>query len=177
MTVAPYAGSIEAERFRQVMSALAAGVSVVTTLDSDGQPRGLTTTAVTSVSLEPPLVLVCVGWDSRTLPAIKASGRFAVNFISAAATGLAVAFASKAEDKFERARWRHGRHGSPILADDAVAWIECRVESEIEAGDHVVLIAHVEHGDLELEEPPLTYFQRRFGTWASHDHVEERSTR
>lgn len=169
MTIAPHPGSIEVDRFRSVMSALAAGVGVVTAFDADGVPRGLTTTAITSVSLEPPLVLVCVGWESRTLPAIKSSGRFAVNFVAAAAAHIAALFASKAEDKFEQARWRPGRHGSPILEDDAVAWIECRVESEIEAGDHVVFIGHVEYGDSAPHELPLTYFQRRYGTWTAHE--------
>ncbi len=177
MTVAAYHATIEGERFRDVMAALAAGVAVVTTLDDTGEPRGLTTTAVTSVSLDPPLVLVCVGRDSRTLPALRSSGRFAVNFVGAPSVALAALFASKDEAKFERAHWRPGRHGSPILEEDAVAWLECRVVSEIEAGDHAVLIAHVEHGESPSDELPLMYFQRRYGTWASHDAADERSPR
>jgi flavin reductase (NADH) len=167
MTAVAAAASIEETRFRRVMASLAAGVAVVTTIDLDGVPRGLTTTALTSVSLEPPLVLVCVGLESRTLPALRSSGRFAINLVHAAASELAARFASKAEDKFAESTWRPGVHGSPLLHEDVVAWLECRVEREIEAGDHVVFLAHVEHGDThDTELRPLTYYQRRFGTWA-----------
>jgi len=166
MTVAPLAPSFAADAFRQIMAALAAGVSVVTAVDAAGEPRGLTTTAVTGVSADPPLLLVCVAHDSRTLPAIRHSRRFAVNLMHAAAGETALRFASKAEDKFEGRAWRLGRHGSPLLHEDALAWAECRVEQEIEAGDHVVLIGSVEHGTaVEDELAPLTYFRRSFGTW------------
>ena len=174
MTVVSASASIEQESFRRVLAAFAAGVAVVTTIDADGEPRGLTTTALTSVSLNPPLVLVCVGVESRTLPAIRHSGRFAVNLVDASAIELATRFASKDEDKFSDAAWRGGVYGSPVLHDDAVAWLECRLEREIEAGDHVVLIGHVEHGDATDDvRSPLTYYQRRFGTWASHEESEQ----
>ncbi len=167
MTIAPAPTSIDAAEFRRVMSTLAAGVAVVTTIDADGEPRGLTTTALTSVSLDPPLVLVCVGLESRTLPALRHSRRFAVNLVHASALEIAARFASKEEDKFSASAWRPGLYGSPLLHEDVVAWLECRVEREIEAGDHIVFIAHVEHGNAQADElRPLTYYQRRFGTWA-----------
>jgi flavin reductase (DIM6/NTAB) family NADH-FMN oxidoreductase RutF len=173
MTVMSVATSIEADAFRRVMAELAAGVAVVTTLDVDGEPRGLTTTALTSVSLEPPLVLVCIGSESRTLPALRASGHFVVNLVHSAAIKLAARFASKVEDKFAGSSWQPGLRGSPVLHEDVHAWLECRVEREIEAGDHVVLLGHVEHGDVfddRLE--PLTYYRRRFGTWAPESPTE-----
>ncbi len=167
MTAVATSPSIEAAHFRRVMASLAAGVAIVTTVDPDGEPRGLTTTALTSVSLDPPLVLVCVGLESRTLPALRASGRFAINLVHASAGDLAARFASKDEDKFAGSVWRSGVHGSPLLHEHVVAWLECRVEREIEAGDHVVFLGHVEHGDAQDDElRPLTYYQRRFGTWA-----------
>jgi flavin reductase ActVB len=167
MTTVHAPASIAETHFRRVMASLAAGVAVVTTVDAEGAPRGLTTTALTSVSLDPPLVLVCVGLESRTLPALRTSGRFAVNLVHASAVELAARFASKDEDKFAGSAWRPGVHGSPLLHEDVVAWLECRVVREIEAGDHVVLLGHVEHGDAADDElRPLTYYQRRFGTWA-----------
>jgi flavin reductase (DIM6/NTAB) family NADH-FMN oxidoreductase RutF len=167
MSVAPLASSFPAESFRQIMAALVAGVSVVTSVDSDGEPRGLTTTAVTSVSLDPPLLLVCVAHESRTLPAIRHSGRFAVNLMHDTADQTALRFASKLEGKFEGRAWRFGRYGNPLLHEDALAWAECRVEQEIDAGDHVVVIGRVEHGlAVEGERAPLTYFRRRFGSWS-----------
>ncbi|MES1246123.1 MAG: flavin reductase family protein [Actinomycetota bacterium] len=170
MTVAPASTGIGADVFRELMGALAAGVSVVTTVDADGAPRGLTTTAVTSVSADPPLLLVCVGVHSRTLPAIRASGRFAVNVMHEWAEETAARFASKVEEKFVGSAWRPGRYGCPLLHEETLAWAECRVEQEVEAGDHVVLIGRIEHGGAaELEHGPLTYYRRRFGTWISAD--------
>jgi flavin reductase (DIM6/NTAB) family NADH-FMN oxidoreductase RutF len=178
MTVAPIRHTSDVESFREVMAALAAGVAVVTTVDADGKPRGMTTTAVTSVSLEPPLLLVCAAHESRTLAAIRHSGRFAVNLIEAAACHVAVHFASKAPQKFGDSGWRTGRHGSPVLHEHVLAWAECRVEREIEAGDHVVLIGRVEHAAaVDDERAPLTYFRRRFGTWAQAEHTEQGDAR
>ncbi len=166
MTVTQLPASIAADVFRDVLATLAGGVAVVTTFDEDGVPRGLTTTAFASVSVDPPLVLVCIAHESRTLPAIRHSGRFAVNLVGEDAADLALRFASKEEDKFTGSSWRLGVHGSPVFHDHALAYLECRVEREIEAGDHVILLAHVEHGDASIDERvPLTYYRRRFGSW------------
>lgn len=170
MTVTPVSSRIEAADFRQVMAELAAGVAVVTTIDEDGEPRGLTTTALTSASLDPPLVLVCIGFESRSLPALRSSGHFAVNLVRADAAAIAVRFASKSPDKFADTTWRSARNGSPVLHDAAVAWLECRVEREIEVGDHAVFVGLVEHCDIHRESrSPLTYHRRRFGTWAPEE--------
>jgi flavin reductase (DIM6/NTAB) family NADH-FMN oxidoreductase RutF len=167
VTVAVASPRLGPDVLREIMASLAAGVSVVTTVGSDGQPCGLTTTAVTSVSAAPPLLLVCISRESRTLPAIRHSGRFAVNLVHAEARETALCFASKLEDKFSGRAWRYGRLGTPLLDEDVLAWAECRVEQEIEAGDHVVFIGGVEHGAAHGgERAPLTYFRRRFGTWA-----------
>jgi flavin reductase (DIM6/NTAB) family NADH-FMN oxidoreductase RutF len=168
MTIAPTRLPVDPDTFRRIMSALAGGVAVVTTVDEDGEPRGLTSTAVTAVSLDPPLLLACVGRFSRTLPAIRYSGRFTVNLIESEAAPVAVRFASKDDDKFADAVWRPGRNGCPVLHGHAIAWAECRVEREVEAGDHVIFIGAVEHGAVGgHEQAPLTYFRSRFGTWAS----------
>jgi flavin reductase (DIM6/NTAB) family NADH-FMN oxidoreductase RutF len=157
--------------FVQLMAAFAAGVAIVTALDEDGEPRGLTTTAVTSVSREPPLLLVCVDKASRTLPAIQYSGRFVVNFIDATHSGVALHFSSKVEDKFAQLGWRPGASGSPVLHEYSHAWAECRIDQEIDAGDHVVLIAEITHAAVadDLERLPLTYFRRSFGRFVASD--------
>jgi flavin reductase (DIM6/NTAB) family NADH-FMN oxidoreductase RutF len=160
--------AFDGEAFRDVMAALASGVAVVTTVDAEGTPRGLTTTAVTSVSVEPPLLLVCVGRESRTLPAIRHSRRFAVNIIDSASAPVAHHFASKAPDKFADAVWRPGANGCPLLHEHSVAWAECRTEREVEAGDHVVVIGRVDHGwSTGHERVPLTYLRRNYGAWAA----------
>jgi flavin reductase (DIM6/NTAB) family NADH-FMN oxidoreductase RutF len=154
----------------EVMASFAAGVAVVTALDQDGVPRGLTTTAVTSVSRNPPLLLVCVDRHSRTLPAIRHSGSFVVNFLDARHPDLARRFASKAEDKFAALTWLAGTNGAPVLHEHAHAWVDCRVEREIEAGDHVVVIGEIVHGAVsdDTGRRPLTYYGRSFGGFSPH---------
>ena len=138
---------VDRDTFVEIMASYPAGVAVVTTLDTDGTPRGLTTTAVSSVSAEPPLLLVCVDLTSRTLPALRAGGRFVVNFLREGRSELARLFASKAEDKFAGVEWRPSATGMPVLEADALAWAECVTVHEIEPGDHVVLLGQVEVGD------------------------------
>ncbi len=165
------ATSIDDALFVQVMSAFAAGVAVVTTTDENGLPRGLTTTAVTSVSRQPPLLLVCVDTGSRKLPAIRHTAGFVVNFIADAHADVALQFASKAEDKFGAIDWHEGANGAPVLHAHSHAWADCRVEQEIEAGDHVVFIAEVTHAGVADEEAghlPLTYYRRSFGRFVAH---------
>lgn len=170
MTMAADPKQIDGETFRRVMGAFPAGVAVVTAHDAWGRPRGLTTTAVTSVSLDPPLLLVCVDLNSRTLPAIRHTGGFAVNIIDARFADVAMVFASKVDDKFADLDWRLGVHGSPLLHDHSLAWAECRTERELVLGDHVVFVGEIVHGGTHVEERfPLTYFRRGFGRWIPDD--------
>jgi flavin reductase (DIM6/NTAB) family NADH-FMN oxidoreductase RutF len=158
---------MDAPTFFGIMSAFPTGVAVVTAVDAGGAPRGLTTNAVTSVSAEPPMLLVCVDKASRTLPALLAARRFAVNFVSTGRHDLAAAFASKADDKFAGVAWRPGETGAPLLVEDALAWAECETEQEIEAGDHWILVGRVVAGQPpDPEAVPLVYFRRAYGHFA-----------
>ena len=153
------------EDFFSIMSAFPTGVAIVTTLDERGEPKGLTTNAVCSVSAEPPLLLVSVDVGSRTLQALRHSKRFVVNFMSDRAGDLCALFASKSDDKFGGVRWEPGLGGLPLLAHDALACAECRTEQELEAGDHVVLIGLVESGrPPDPESVPILYYRRAYGT-------------
>ena len=107
--------AVERDDFFAIMSAFPTGVAIVTTLEPDGTPRGLTTNAVTSVSAEPPILLVCVDSDSRTLPALLHSKRFVVNFMRHDCAEICSLFASKADDKFSTVAWTPGLGGVPIL--------------------------------------------------------------
>src|SRR5215472_9890224 len=127
--------------FFAIMGAFPTGVGVVTTLDERGQARGLTSNALCSVSAEPALLLVCVDRHSNTLPALRHSKKFVVNYLSAGRGDLANLFASKEPDKFQNVSWRPGRNGMPWLHTDTIAHAECTVKSEIEAGDHLVFVA------------------------------------
>ena len=148
---------IDRQTFFDVMASFPSGVAIVTTTTGDGTPRGLTTTAVCSVSADPPTVLVSVDLGSRTLDALRERKAFAVNFIAAGRSDLCLLFASKERHKFERVTWESGASGLPLLHEDALAWAECTTLQEVEVGDHVVLIAQVESGGVRPElDPPLT---------------------
>jgi len=157
---------VDRDTFGEIMASYPAGVAIVTTLEADGTPRGLTTTAVSSVSAEPPLLLVCVDLMSRTLPALRA-GRFVVNFLREGRSELARMFASKRDDKFERVAWRASASGMPVLEDDALAWAECVTVHEFAAGDHFVLLGQIEEGAGAAadEDAPLMYYRRSWGVW------------
>ena len=159
--------TIERQAFFDVMASFPSGVAIVTTLDPDGTPRGLTTTAVCSVSADPPTVLVCVDLGSRTLAALRARREFVVNFVGAGRSELCLLFASKEEDKFADIEWRATTGGLPLLHEDVLAWAECTTVRELEIGDHVLLVAEVLDGDVQPElEPPLLYYRRSWGVWS-----------
>ena len=161
------------------MASFPSGVVIVTTLDPDDSPRGLTTTAVASVSADPPTVLVCVDLSSRTLAGLRARRRFVVNFMGDGRSHLCLLFASKAEDKFASVDWRPTGSGLPLLHRDVLAWAECAIVHDVEIGDHALLVAHVEDGDVQPElEAPLMYYRRSWGVWTpAHDPGEPRPER
>jgi flavin reductase (NADH) len=153
---------MDRETYLEIMRAFPTGVAVVTAIDEDGAPRGLTTNAVTSASAEPPLLLVCVDLESRTLPAIRHSGAFVVNFMAAETEDVCRLFASKAEDKFARLAWQSSARRLPVLHMHTLAWAECSVERELEIGDHAVFVGLVENGATTTERSPMAYFSRAF---------------
>ncbi|HKY23722.1 MAG TPA: flavin reductase family protein [Gaiella sp.] len=159
--------AIDRQSFFDVMASFPSGVAIVTTVSEDGTPRGLTTTAVCSVSADPPTVLVCVDLGSRTLAALRASRRFVVNFMGEGRSELCLLFASKEEDKFAKVAWRATTAGMPLLHEDVLAWAECATVHELEVGDHVLLVARVDDGGVQTElEPPLLYYRRSWGVWS-----------
>jgi flavin reductase (DIM6/NTAB) family NADH-FMN oxidoreductase RutF len=155
------ATAVDPARYREVSGHFPTGVAIVTADGPDG-PAGLTTNAVTSVSLEPVLLLVCFDNDSRTLPVVEAAGRFAVNVLRAGDEELARIFASKrvSREKFEAVTHRVA-HGVPVL-DDALAWLACDLEQLHPAGDHTIGIGRVTHVDLDPDGEPLVFYRGRF---------------
>ncbi|HET7095726.1 MAG TPA: flavin reductase family protein [Thermomicrobiales bacterium] len=150
--------------FFATMGAFPTGVTVVTSIDEYGHPRGLTCNAFSSVSADPPLLMACLDHRSSSLDAIRESGRFVVNFLGAASGAVADRFAGKHPDKFCGIRWETSLNGMPILVDDAIAYAACRVVDAVDAGDHTILIGLVEEAHPpEPEREPLVYFRRAFG--------------
>ncbi len=145
------------DEFRHVLGHFASGVTVVTTWDSSGRPTGLTASAFTSLSLEPPLILVCVDRKAQSYPALHASGRFAVNILAAGHEALSRRFATTSTDKFDGVAFRPGPLGLPLLPE-ALAHLECRTLHEYPGGDHTIFVAEVEAAQAQ-EGKPLLYFR------------------
>lgn len=155
-------------RFRQVMGRFATGVTVVTTL-SGGRPQGITVNALSSVSLEPPLVMVALDRRRFITPMVREHGRYAVNVLGEEQQGISDCFAHAAvkpgREDFCGAAWHEGATGLPLL-DGAIATLECAVVEAFSAGDHDLFIGRVEaldDGDAATEAiGPLLYFRRRY---------------
>ncbi|MEZ0095345.1 flavin reductase family protein [Streptacidiphilus sp. EB129] len=153
---------VEPAVFRAVMGSLAAGVSIVTCLDEDAAPRGLTCTAVCSVSAAPPLLLVCIQQNSSTLDAIHHSGAFAVNLLAGGTEKLAMTFARNVPERFAQVDWAPGeRTGAPVLARTA-AWAECLLTHSRRMGDHQLVVGRVVRGGSRPEQLPLVYWRSQF---------------
>lgn len=136
--------TIEKDFFRQVMGQFATGVTVVTTRSHEGL-AGLTVNSFTSVSLDPPLVLICVDLYSTALPFIRDSGTFAVNILTSEQEALSRCFATTSEERYEHfchASYHSAATGSPIL-DQALAFIDSRIVAEYPGGDHVIFLGQV----------------------------------
>lgn len=157
---------VDRDLYRTLAGSFPTGVTIIATRGEDGQPKGLTTQSFIGLSTEPPLILVSIDKTSRTLPALRHSGAFVVNFVRAGAEDVATKFASKDDDKFAAVAWLPSDRaaGSPILHEHSVAYAECVVEQALEAGDHWVFIARVEGGKV-LGGAPLMYYRRTYAAW------------
>lgn len=144
------------EEFRSAMAVMPTAVTVIASIGERG-PAGATANAVASLSLEPPLMLACLDRGSRTLAAVRASGRFSVNVLGAGDEGLARAFASKAphEEKWAGIEWSESE-GSPRVAH-ALAWIACELRDLLDGGDHVILTGAVLDLAVNEDAAPLVF--------------------
>lgn len=159
--------SVPTQRYLNLMSAFPTGVAVVTSVDADGTPRGMTCTSLTSATLVPPTLLVCLRIGSGTLDAVRASGRFAVNLLADGGRQAAEVFAGP-ERRFERVGWRPSPCGLPWLLEDAFAVAECRVGGVVDIGDHTAVFGQVT-GIEQVTGTPLLYGHRRYGALPAPD--------
>ena len=153
------------DTFRIVMGHFVTGVTVVTALERD-RPQGITVNALSSVSLEPPLVMVALDRRRFITPTVRAAGRFAVNILAETQQALSDCFAgaevTPGRDAFCGATWHAGESGLPLI-DGAIASLECTVVETFSAGDHDLFIGRVDA--LTTEDPhadPLLYYRRRY---------------
>lgn len=148
------------EVFRDVIGRFASGVTVITTRADDAD-FGTTASAVSSLSMQPPMMLVCLNRTSDTQAAVLRSGVFAVNILGEDQGQVAYAFAKKGTDKFQGVGVVRGESGVPLV-EGALAHLECEVDETVTGGTHTVFLAHVRHA-AGTEGAPLTYFRGRFG--------------
>ena len=152
--------SFDTSALRKAFGTFVTGVTVVTTIEQGGTPRGFTANSFTSVSLEPPLVLVCLGRSASSYPVFMEAQSFCINILSDGQRKVASAFASKSDDKFAGIDWRGATTGAPVIADVS-AWLDCRTHRLVEVGDHVILIGEVV--DLATSAAtPLGYYSGGF---------------
>jgi flavin reductase len=158
--------ALSAAQFRQAMGCFATGVTIIT-LDLDGEVHGMTANAFASVSLDPLLVLVCVDHNTRTHAHLHAKKRFGINVLSEEQRAISEYYArpvrthEHAEEE-AGARFDRTQHGTPML-HGALAYLECRLHSAQEAGDHTIFIAEVEDGVVR-EGEPLLFFRGKYRT-------------
>lgn len=160
------------DRFRTSMSLLATGVTVVTTNTDDG-PVGMTASAVCSLSLEPPQLLVCVQQALPTHVALEQSDAFGVSVLGEEHVGVARRFATRGADRFGAVALRDDVD-VPILAD-AIAFFECRVEERHPGGDHTIFVGRVLRCGHQPGRRPLLYFDRAFASMEPADYTLFRS--
>ena len=149
--------ALDPAAFRQVCGTFATGVTVVTTSGPDG-PYGATVNAFTSLSVDPPQVLVCLAQTSRTWAAVQEAGRFAVNILAADQEDVARLLATSAPDKMDRVAWTPGTNGSPVL-DGVVGALECDLSAALAQATHMVLIGRVSHAVHVPVGDPLIFFR------------------
>ncbi len=159
--------SVDVNDFRRACGLWGTGVSIVTTCDAEGRPFGLTMNAVSSLSLAPPMLLVCVDRGSDTLAPMTQSRVFCVNVLAREQEALSNRFAKKGQDKFSDVAFTPGSTGAPVLAGTLVSF-ECAVQHIYEGGDHQIFCGEVRavHADRSQDGQPLLYFGGKYAAVA-----------
>ncbi|MEK6302965.1 MAG: flavin reductase family protein [Acidobacteriota bacterium] len=148
---------VSKEEFRNALGRFASGVTIVTAKGTDGQPFGITVSAFSSVSLDPPLVLVCIDKRASLHECLGEGGHFAVNILSEDQELTSRRFASKDEDRFNGTDYRESAQGTPLI-DGSLAALECRVVQAYPGGDHTIVVGEVESASV-ADGKPLAYFR------------------
>ena len=150
--------SVNEQEFKNALKLWASGVTVVTSKSADGGLKGMTATSFSSVSIDPPQILVCINKSADTGDAVLESKTFAINVLKAEQQAISNEFAGGAsqEERFANVNWHKSDLGSPII-DDALASLECTVVDQVSAGSHWVVIGEVQNVDCRSGEPLLYY--------------------
>ena len=149
--------AIDQRHFRNVMGTFATGVAIIST-KVDGNVHGITANSFSSVSLDPPLVLFCLGRSSTNFSAFMTTDNFAVNILAAGQDALSTRFAIFEGDRFEGVGWQSWETGAPIV-DGVISAADCILEARHDAGDHVIIVGRVLRAEKFFDASPLLYFK------------------
>lgn len=149
------------------MGYFATGVTVITTKDKEGKPFGLTANAFTSLSLNPPLLLVCIDKAVQCYSCFEESKVFAVNVLSEEQEELSYRFATKGIEKFSGIKWHMGENGVALL-DGAIGYIECKVANSYDGGDHTIYVGEIVYA-FASGDRPLIFFKGQYHRLPSED--------
>ena len=155
-----YRSGHDPRTLRDALGCFATGVTVVTCLH-DGEPAGLTVNSFTSVSLEPPLLLVCIAKQAASASALTEASQFAVNVLQTGQKPDSIRFSTRDEDRFGPARWACGEAGAPIL-EESLGVFECERFAVYDGGDHHILVGRVVKASFDAGLDPLLYFRGRY---------------
>ena len=153
-----YRSGHDPRTLRAALGCFATGVTVVTCLTPDGSPAGLTVNSFTSVSLDPPLLLVCLAKPAASAAALIEATQFAVNVLQTGQQPASIRFATRDEDRFGTTPWSCGEAGAPILKD-SLGVFECERHAVYDGGDHHILVGQVTKASFDTSLDPLLYFR------------------
>jgi flavin reductase (DIM6/NTAB) family NADH-FMN oxidoreductase RutF len=151
---------VTSNEFRRACGRFATGVAIAGVTDSDGTPRGLTVNSFSSVSLDPPMILICLGHAVADIALFRASLHFGISILRDGQQDLSERFAVKPDGRFQGLAWRRGETGVPLL-DDALASIECEIRHRFTAGDHDIFVGQVVRAEI-FDGAPLIYFASEY---------------
>ena len=158
---------VDSQTFKDVMAHWGSGVTIVTTAH-EGSWKGTTASSLSSVSLNPPMISVCLAQKLYTHQLVKTNGVFAVNILAAHQLEIGKLFAGmypEIEDRFAQNSWETAVSGSPVL-QDALGWVDCKIAHAYPAGDHTIFVGNVLAGNSTQMDTPLLYFNREWGQFA-----------
>ena len=156
-----YRTGCDPRTLRDALGCFATGVTVVTCLDGDGAPVGLTVNSFTSVSLDPPLLLVCIDRKAASAAALASASHFAVNVLQTGQQPASIRFSTRHEDRFGPNDWSPGELGAPVLKQ-SLSVFECEAHAVHEGGDHHILLGRVIKATFDAGLDPLLYFRGRY---------------
>jgi flavin reductase (DIM6/NTAB) family NADH-FMN oxidoreductase RutF len=156
---------LDADAFREALGRFASGVTIVTTRDADGRDHGMTVSAFSSLSLDPPLVLACIGHDATIAGAVSAAEFLGVSVLAEGQEPLSRRFADPGADRFDGVPVSRGRSGVALL-DGALVHLECRIVARHEAGDHTIVVGEVSSAT-GREGRPLVHHRGRYGRFVT----------